>query len=61
MGFVDDYTRWTVSDTIDKNMEILNGKVVPRALQWARDSGATFEGDKTILMHFTRNKQKLQH
>ena len=61
MGFVDNYTRWAISDTIDKNMSILNDKVVPRALQWAKDSGATFEGDKTILMRLTRNKRKLQH
>ena len=58
MGFVDDYTRWAISDSIDRNMSVLNDKVVPRALQWAKDSGATFEGDKTILMHFTRNRRK---
>jgi hypothetical protein len=58
MGFVDDYTRWAISDSIDQNMAVLNDKVVPRALQWARDSGATFEGDKTILMHFSRNRKK---
>jgi hypothetical protein len=32
MGFVDDYTRWAILDTIDKNMSILNDKVVLRAL-----------------------------
>lgn len=59
MGFVDDYSRWAVSDSIEQNMAILNNKVVPRALQWAKDSGATFESDKTVLMHFTRNSRKM--
>ena len=52
MGFVDDYTRWTVSGSIEENMETLQSKVVPRALKWASDSGAIFEGDKTTLIHF---------
>lgn len=58
MGFVDDYTRWAISGFIDENMRALNNKVVPNALQWAKDSGAMFEGDKTILMHFMRNRRK---
>ena len=32
MGFVDDYTRWAISDSINRNMSVLNDKVVPRAL-----------------------------
>lgn len=61
MGFVDDYTRWTTSDSVEENMETLQNKVVPRALKWATDSGATFEGDKTTLIHFThfRNTKKI--
>ncbi len=53
MGFVDDYTRWVVSESVEDNMEILQNEVIPRALEWARGSGAMFEGDKTTLMHFT--------
>lgn len=59
MGFVDDYSRWAVSDSIERNMAVLNDKVVPRALQWAQDSGATFESDKTVLIHFSRNSRKM--
>lgn len=40
-------------------MTVLNNKIVPRALQWARDSGATIESDKTVLMHFTQNPRKM--
>jgi hypothetical protein len=46
IGFVDDYIRWTVGATIETNMEELQGTVIPRALQWVKDSGATFEPDK---------------
>jgi ribonuclease HI len=61
MGFVDDYTRWTVSESVEENMDTLQNEVVPRALKWATDSGATFEGDKTTLIHFThfRNTKKI--
>lgn len=59
MGFVDDYSRWAISDSIERNMTVLNEKVVPRALKWAKDSGATFESNKTILMHFSRNSRKM--
>jgi ribonuclease HI len=52
MGFVDDYTRWTVGDTVEKNLETIQNVVLPRALDWASRSGATFEGDKTTLIHF---------
>lgn len=58
IGFVDDFTRWVTGDSIDANMHRLNSRVVPRALQWAKDSGAIFEGDKTTLIHFTRNTRK---
>jgi hypothetical protein len=61
IGFVDDYTRWTTSKSVEKNMDILQSEVVPRALKWAKDSGAMFEGDKTTLIHFThfRNTKKI--
>ncbi len=60
MGFVDDYSRWTVGATIETNMEVLQSTVIPRALQWAKDSGATFEPDKTTLLHFTRSTTGIQ-
>lgn len=53
MGFVDDYTRWTIGDTVEENVETLREKVIPRALEWAKNSGTTFEGEKTTLIHFT--------
>jgi hypothetical protein len=32
--------------------------IVERALEWERRSGATFEGDKTSLVHFTRDPRR---
>jgi hypothetical protein len=32
IGFVNNYTKWAILDAIDKNMSILNNKVVLRAL-----------------------------
>jgi hypothetical protein len=32
----------------------LQQHLIPRALKWATDSGATFEADKTPFIHFTR-------
>lgn len=58
MGFVDDYTRWTVGDTVEENLETLQNAVVPRALEWASRSGATFEGDKTTLIHFIPTRRQ---
>ena len=57
LGFVDDYTRWVVSESIDQNMETLQSRVIPRALHWAAASGATFEDNKTSLIHFARDTQ----
>lgn len=39
---------------IDQNMEMVQTQVVPRALRWAEVSGATFEDNKTTLIHFAR-------
>lgn len=61
MGFVDDYNSWVAGNSVEENMDVLQREVVPRALRWATDHGATFEGDKTTLIHFThfRNTKKI--
>jgi hypothetical protein len=56
LGFVDDYTGWTISDTVEENMETPGEKVIPRALEWAKKSGAKFEGEKSTLIHSTHWK-----
>lgn len=40
IGFVDDYTRWTIGNSVEENMAALQHEVVPRALQWAKDLSA---------------------
>ncbi|KAI2669422.1 hypothetical protein LCP963914a_9931 [Penicillium roqueforti] len=55
IAFVDDYTRWTVGSSADENTAVLQQKVIPHALEWAAQSGAVFEAEKTSLIHFTRN------
>ena len=60
IAFVDDYTRWTVGCSAEANTSVLQRKVVPRALEWAAQSGAAFEAEKTSLIHFTRNQRHRQ-
>ena len=55
MAFVDDYTAWVTGPSAEANREGLQA-IIDRALNWERRSGATFEGEKTALVHFTRNK-----
>ena len=57
MAFVDDYTGWVVGPTAEANRERLQ-IIIDEALDWERRSGATFEGEKTILIHFTRNPNR---
>lgn len=60
IAFVDDYTRWTVGSSAEANTTILQQKVIPRALEWAAQSGAAFEAEKTSFIHFTRNPRQRQ-
>ena len=57
MAFVDDYTVWVANDSISENYTKLN-KAIDEALNWERRSGATFEGDKTAFIHFTRTDNR---
>jgi hypothetical protein len=57
-AFVDDYTRWTVSSPAEAHTTTLQRKVIPKALEWAAQSGAAFEADKASFIHFTRNQRQ---
>ena len=57
IAFVDDYTAWVVGKSAESNLSGIK-EVVNHALAWERRSGATFEGEKTSLVHFTRNIKK---
>jgi hypothetical protein len=54
IAFVDDYTAWVTGPTAESNRSGIQA-IIDRALDWERRSGATFEGQKTAIVHFTRN------
>ncbi|KAK1509295.1 hypothetical protein CABS01_16854 [Colletotrichum abscissum] len=54
LAFVDDYTAWVTGRSREANREGIQN-IIDRALEWERRSGATFERDKTAIIHFTRN------
>ncbi|RFU26788.1 hypothetical protein B7463_g9554, partial [Scytalidium lignicola] len=60
MGFVDDYTAWVTGKSLEENTQRIQDDIIPRVVQWQRQSGATFEADKTQFIHFTRNEEKVQ-
>jgi hypothetical protein len=53
MAFVDDYNAWVTGPLAKANREGIQA-IINRAMEWERRSGATFEGDKTVIIHFTR-------
>jgi hypothetical protein len=57
MAFVDDYSAWVTGPSADANQEGIQA-IIDRAIDWERRSGATFEGEKTILIHFTRRADR---
>lgn len=54
MAFVDDYTAWVTGPSRGANRQGIQA-IIDRALDWEKRSGATFESDKTAIIHFTRN------
>jgi hypothetical protein len=54
---VDDYTAWVTGYSAEANRAGIEA-VIDRALDWERRSGATFEGDKTAIVHFTRTASR---
>ncbi|KAF6781163.1 hypothetical protein CMUS01_16788, partial [Colletotrichum musicola] len=54
LAFVDDYTAWVTGRSREANRQGIQN-IINRALEWERRSGATFETDKTAIIHFTRN------
>jgi hypothetical protein len=58
MAFVDDYTAWVTGQTADANREGIE-RIVREAEEWERRSGASFEGEKTSIVHFTRIREKM--
>jgi ribonuclease HI len=57
IAFVDDFTAWVTGPTAQSNREGIEA-IIDDALKWERRSGATFEADKTAIIHFTRKPYK---
>jgi hypothetical protein len=57
IAFVDDFTAWVTGPTAESNRDGIN-EIIKNALDWERRSGATFEAEKTAIIHFTRKAYK---
>ncbi|ODA78129.1 hypothetical protein RJ55_06733 [Drechmeria coniospora] len=57
IAFVDDFTAWVTGPTAETNRDGIEA-IIETALDWERRSGATFEADKTAIIHFARKSHK---
>ncbi|OAQ57981.1 reverse transcriptase [Purpureocillium lilacinum] len=57
VAFVDDYSAWVTGPTAEANRAGLES-IINDALEWEKRSGATFEADKTTIIHFTRMAER---
>ncbi|KJZ69825.1 hypothetical protein HIM_10778 [Hirsutella minnesotensis 3608] len=53
IAFIDDYSAWVTGQTAEANQAGIQS-IIDEALDWEKRSGATFEVDKTTIVHFTR-------
>jgi hypothetical protein len=58
IGFVDDFNAWVTGIDEAETTRLIQEDIIPHASKWARESGATFEADKTSLIHFTRRARQ---
>ena len=57
MAFVDDYSAWVTGSSAEANREGIQA-IIGKAINWEKRSGATFEGEKTVIIHFTRRPDR---
>ncbi|EAQ85633.1 hypothetical protein CHGG_06886 [Chaetomium globosum CBS 148.51] len=57
IAFVDDYTAWVTGPSAESNRTGIQA-IIDKALNWEKRSGAQFEGEKTAIIHFTRNMER---
>jgi hypothetical protein len=57
MAFVDDFTAWVTGSAAQSNREGIEA-IIKDALEWEKRSGATFEAEKTAVIHFRRKPYK---
>lgn len=53
-AFINDFTAWIVSPSIADNFQKIRATVILHLENWAYQSGAVFNSQKTILTHFTQ-------
>ena len=53
IAFIDDYSAWVTGRTAEADRAGIQS-IIDEALDWEKRSGATFEVDKTTIVHFTR-------
>lgn len=56
--WVDDFTAWVIGPTVQSNREGIT-TIINEALDWEKRSGATFEADKTAIIHFAPKARKV--
>ncbi|KJZ69210.1 hypothetical protein HIM_11410 [Hirsutella minnesotensis 3608] len=54
IAFVDDYSAWVTGPTAEANRAVIQSIINDALEWWEARSGATFEADKTTVIHFTR-------
>ena len=57
IAFIDDFTAWVTGPTAHSNRAGI-ASIIETATAWEKRSGATFEADKTSLIHFTCSDPK---
>ena len=57
IAFVDDFTAWVTGPTAQDNRDGIEA-IINDALDWEDRSGATFEAEKTAIIHFTKKPYK---
>ncbi|KAJ5876413.1 uncharacterized protein N7529_001997 [Penicillium soppii] len=60
VAFVDDFTAWVTGPTAQSNRQGIEA-IINEALDWERRSGATFEAEKTAIIHFAPKMRKSDH
>jgi ribonuclease HI len=58
IAFIDDFTAWVTGPTAQSN-RVGIASIIEHAIEWEKRSGATFEVDKTSVIHFTCSDPKV--
>lgn len=59
IAFINDYTTWVTGPDMKSTTQRLQAEVIPKLEIWAEGSGAIFNPEKIVLIHFTRNRKKI--